>query len=328
MEAVAFKIVDAAEWREAVAEGAYAGSAVDRADGYIHLSTADQLSETARKHYAGRENLMLLTVDLSRLEDTIVWEPSRGGALFPHIYGPLPVTAVTEAAPSRRPDGSVRRRDGHVRPRRRGPASSRPRDRPRPGHSGAEVLPLPTAPADDPILATTVAGLSLPNPIGLAAGLDKNAEALARPVAARLRLRRMRLGHPPAPGRQSQAAAVPPQRGPGGHQPHGLQQRRAGGLRRPPGAPPAPAPSSGPISGPTRTPTTAPPTMSPACSGLRAWPTISPSTSPRPTRRACAPCRARGAGRSAGPRRRGAAARRAPGLSQDRARSDVRRDRA
>ena len=97
-DAIAYKIIDAAEWRGAVAEGAYAGSAVDLADGYIHLSTAAQLEETARKHYAGRENLMLLTVDLKSLEDTVVWEPSRGGALFPHIYGDLPVTAVREAA--------------------------------------------------------------------------------------------------------------------------------------------------------------------------------------------------------------------------------------
>ncbi|WP_428151742.1 DUF952 domain-containing protein [Brevundimonas sp.] len=98
-DTVAYKIIDAAEWREAVAECAYAGSAVDLADGYIHLSTAAQLDETARKHYAGRENLMLLTVDLTALDDTIVWEPSRGGALFPHIYGPLPVKAVTGARP-------------------------------------------------------------------------------------------------------------------------------------------------------------------------------------------------------------------------------------
>ena len=96
-ETVAYKIIDAADWRAAVAEGAYAGSAVDRADGYIHLSTAAQLDETARKHYAGRADLMLLTVELAALEDTIVWEPSRGGALFPHIYGDLPVKAVTEA---------------------------------------------------------------------------------------------------------------------------------------------------------------------------------------------------------------------------------------
>lgn len=96
-ETIAYKIIDAAEWREAVADGAYAGSAGDRTDGYIHLSTAAQLEETARKHYAGRENLMLLTVDLKALGDAVVWEPSRGGALFPHIYGDLPVKAVREA---------------------------------------------------------------------------------------------------------------------------------------------------------------------------------------------------------------------------------------
>ncbi len=98
-EAIAYKIIDAAEWREALAEGAYAGSEVDVADGYIHMSTADQLTETARKYYTGRKDLMLLTVDLEALGDTLVWEPSRGGALFPHIYGPLPVRAVRKASP-------------------------------------------------------------------------------------------------------------------------------------------------------------------------------------------------------------------------------------
>ena len=98
-DTVAYKIIDAAEWREAVAQGAYAGSVVDRADGFIHRSSAAQLDETARKHYAGRDNLLLLTVDLEALKDKVVWEPSRGGALFPHIYGDLPTTAVTEAKP-------------------------------------------------------------------------------------------------------------------------------------------------------------------------------------------------------------------------------------
>ena len=97
-ETTAYKIIDAAEWREAVAQGAYAGSAVDLADGYIHLSSAAQLEETARKHYAGRENLMLLKVDLTALGAAVVWEESRGGALFPHIYGDLPVRAVVEAS--------------------------------------------------------------------------------------------------------------------------------------------------------------------------------------------------------------------------------------
>lgn len=94
-DTTAFKIIDAAEWRDAKAAGAYAGSAVDLADGYIHLSSQAQLAETAAKHYAGRSDLMLLDVDLATLGEAIVWEPSRGGALFPHIYGRLTVEAVT-----------------------------------------------------------------------------------------------------------------------------------------------------------------------------------------------------------------------------------------
>jgi uncharacterized protein (DUF952 family) len=95
----AYKLLDAAEWREALAEGVFLGSGVDLSDGYIHLSTAAQLDETARKHFAGRTNLMRLTVDLEALGDAVVWEPSRCGALFPHVYGPLPMSAVTEALP-------------------------------------------------------------------------------------------------------------------------------------------------------------------------------------------------------------------------------------
>ncbi|KAK0338532.1 hypothetical protein LTR94_038278, partial [Friedmanniomyces endolithicus] len=81
MTQVAYKIIDAGEWREAVAEGRYEGSAVDRADGYIHLSAADQLEATAAKHYAGQTELMLVEVDLTALGDALIWEPSRGGAL-------------------------------------------------------------------------------------------------------------------------------------------------------------------------------------------------------------------------------------------------------
>ena len=92
---VAFKIIDAAEWRLALAEGVYDGSEVDIADGFIHLSSAEQLPGTAEKHYAGRTDLMLLSVDLTALGDTVRWEPSRGGALFPHIHGSLPTRAVT-----------------------------------------------------------------------------------------------------------------------------------------------------------------------------------------------------------------------------------------
>ena len=90
----AFKILSRADWIMTLAEGAYDGSPVDHADGYIHLSAADQLAVTAAKHYAGQSDLVLVEVDLTALGDTLIWEPSRGGALFPHIYGPLPVAAT------------------------------------------------------------------------------------------------------------------------------------------------------------------------------------------------------------------------------------------
>ena len=99
MTDVAYKIVATEEWRAALAEGVYAGSAADLADGYIHMSTEAQLAETARRHYAGRDDLMLLTVDLTALGDDLVWEPSRGGQLFPHLYGALPVGAVVAIDP-------------------------------------------------------------------------------------------------------------------------------------------------------------------------------------------------------------------------------------
>ena len=92
----AYKILAASEWAAVPPGGAWGGSDVDRADGFIHLSTGDQLYETAAKHYAGQGGLMILTLDADHppLEALIRWEPSRGGALFPHIYGPLPIQAV------------------------------------------------------------------------------------------------------------------------------------------------------------------------------------------------------------------------------------------
>ncbi len=99
MTKVGYKLVDRAEWAAACAAGAYAGSAVDLADGYIHLSAAGQLAETARRHYAGRADLMLVAVDLEAFGDDLKWEASRGGALFPHLYAPLPVAAATDQRP-------------------------------------------------------------------------------------------------------------------------------------------------------------------------------------------------------------------------------------
>lgn len=94
---IAYKILDAVDWDLTRATGSYGGSAVDLADGYIHLSTAEQLRETARRHYAGRDGLVILDVALAPLGATVKWEPSRGGDLFPHIYGPLPASAVRAA---------------------------------------------------------------------------------------------------------------------------------------------------------------------------------------------------------------------------------------
>lgn len=94
MTEAVYKLVDGVEWEVARIAGAYAGSAVDRADGYIHMSTAAQLPETARRHYAGRTGLVLAAVDATALGAGLKWEPSRGGDLFPHLYGTLPLSAV------------------------------------------------------------------------------------------------------------------------------------------------------------------------------------------------------------------------------------------
>ena len=113
----AFKLIDAGEWTTARDAGRYDGSAVDRTDGYIHMSTATQLAETARRHYAGRSGLVLLSVQTAPLGDSLLWEPSRGGDLFPHLYGPLPVTAVgTVRALLVTEDGQMRFDDGGTAP--------------------------------------------------------------------------------------------------------------------------------------------------------------------------------------------------------------------
>ncbi len=85
-----------AEWQAAEAEGLYPGSSQDAADGFIHFSARDQVAVSAAKHRAGQDGLVLLSVDAGALGDALKWEPSRGGALFPHLYGPLPVAAVTK----------------------------------------------------------------------------------------------------------------------------------------------------------------------------------------------------------------------------------------
>ena len=90
-----YKILSADEWQQAQSAGVFDGSAVDHADGYIHFSTATQARETAAKHFAGQSGLLLLTVDPSiRADADWRWEPSRGGALFPHLYGALDLACV------------------------------------------------------------------------------------------------------------------------------------------------------------------------------------------------------------------------------------------
>jgi uncharacterized protein (DUF952 family) len=94
-----YKICDAAEWAEAEGAGEFRGSAVDVADGYIHLSTASQVAETAAKHFARRPGLVVVAVAAEGVSGFLKWEPSRGGALFPHLYGALPMTAVRWVKP-------------------------------------------------------------------------------------------------------------------------------------------------------------------------------------------------------------------------------------
>ncbi len=94
-----YKICIAAEWQQAERDGRYRGSAVDRSDGFIHFSTAAQAPETAAKWFAGQIGLVLIGVDAGSLTDRLKWEPSRGGALFPHLYGDLPLAAVRSVVP-------------------------------------------------------------------------------------------------------------------------------------------------------------------------------------------------------------------------------------
>ena len=75
------------------------GAPVDVADGFIHFSTATQVAETAAKHFAGQQDLLLITIDAEKLGERLKWEPSRGGALFPHLYGPLDLSMVAKVEP-------------------------------------------------------------------------------------------------------------------------------------------------------------------------------------------------------------------------------------
>jgi uncharacterized protein (DUF952 family) len=101
---LAYKVLTAEQMAALKADGTFAGAPIDLADGYIHLSTSDQLDETVSKHFSGQDNLHLAAVDLAVLADAVKWEPSRGGALFPHVYAPLPLSAVIAYGPLERDD--------------------------------------------------------------------------------------------------------------------------------------------------------------------------------------------------------------------------------
>ena len=89
-----YKICPEALWREAESRGRFDGAPIDLADGYIHFSSASQVRETAARHFAGQSGLVLIGVDAEALGPALRREPSRGGELFPHLYGALPISAV------------------------------------------------------------------------------------------------------------------------------------------------------------------------------------------------------------------------------------------
>ena len=106
MTLMIYHMCPAEAWEEAVAAGRYLGTADDRRDGFLHFSTKDQIAESARRHRPGETGLVLVAVEAGRLGDRIKWEPSRGGALFPHLYGPLfPDEAASVVALPLGPDG-------------------------------------------------------------------------------------------------------------------------------------------------------------------------------------------------------------------------------
>ena len=96
-----YKICPETLWRDAEVAGRFAGAAIDLTDGYIHFSTGAQLRETAAKHFAGQQGLLLIAVDDATLGDALRYEPSRGGALFPHLYAALDPKAVRWVVPLR-----------------------------------------------------------------------------------------------------------------------------------------------------------------------------------------------------------------------------------
>lgn len=91
---IIYKIIDSHAWKNAVAAGHFAGAEIDLNDGFIHFSAANQAAETLEKYFKGKGDLLLIHVDADLLGESLKWEVSRGGALFPHLYADLPMSAV------------------------------------------------------------------------------------------------------------------------------------------------------------------------------------------------------------------------------------------
>src|SRR3984957_11392312 len=104
----AYKVLTADEWA-ALNAGAFEGAPIDKADGFIHLSTASQLTETVDRYFSGQKGLVIAAIDLAALGDGVRWEPSRNGQLFPHVYASLMRKAVIAWGPLERcANGTVR----------------------------------------------------------------------------------------------------------------------------------------------------------------------------------------------------------------------------
>lgn len=98
MDKAIYKVVSRTLWEEAEAAGVFRGAPIDVQDGFIHFSAASQVVETVARHFAGQADLLLVEVDAERLGKALRWEVSRGGDLFPHLYGHLPLDAVVSVA--------------------------------------------------------------------------------------------------------------------------------------------------------------------------------------------------------------------------------------
>lgn len=96
-----YKIVSRTEWQQVLAAQALAGFGIDLTDGFIHLSSGDQVEEIVQRYFSGRDDLMLISIDGSSLGEILRWEESLDGALFPHVYGTIPMAAVLDAEPLR-----------------------------------------------------------------------------------------------------------------------------------------------------------------------------------------------------------------------------------